>query len=182
MTEGEVGLGIPTLLRTEARVVGVVHSNEVSFLLSDRARVARVSSFSTSLACHARIHNLVGLLVRRLQLLHEKVHLGSAHIDTVDVVNSVVGLLPPISFPTLVGSNLLYQHLRSSDVEREKGTTLDDVRLCLFPFSLLGKAKTWFYSNKEAFTTWEVCSNAFLASGQNQCPPEQDHRNTAIIE
>ena len=37
------------------------------------------------------------------------------------------------------------------------------VRLRLFPFSLLGKAKTWFYSNKEAFTTWEACSNAFLA-------------------
>jgi hypothetical protein len=43
-----------------------------------------------------------------------------------------------------------------------KGTTLDIVRLWLFPFSLLEKAKTWFYSNKEAFTTWEACSNAFL--------------------
>jgi hypothetical protein len=26
-----------------------------------------------------------------------------------------------------------------------------------------GKAKMWFYSNKEAFTTWDACSNAFLA-------------------
>ena len=40
---------------------------------------------------------------------------------------------------------------------------MDVVRLRLFPFSLLGKAKTWFYSNKEAFTTREACSNAFLA-------------------
>ena len=40
---------------------------------------------------------------------------------------------------------------------------MDIVRLRLFPFSLLGKAKTWFYSNKEAFNTWEACSNAFLA-------------------
>ena len=64
-------------------------------------------SFSTSLSCHARIHDLVGHLVWRLQLLHEKVHLGSAHIDTVDVVNSLAGLLPPISFPTLVGSNVV---------------------------------------------------------------------------
>ena len=40
---------------------------------------------------------------------------------------------------------------------------MDIVRLRLFPFSLLGKAKTWFYSNKEAFMTWEACSNAFLA-------------------
>jgi hypothetical protein len=28
--------------------------------------------------------------------------------------------------------------------------TQDAVRLCLFPFSLLGKAKQWFYSNKDA--------------------------------
>ena len=43
------------------------------------------------------------------------------------------------------------------------GTTMDIVCLQLFPFSLLRKAKMWFYSNKEAFTTWKACSNAFLA-------------------
>jgi hypothetical protein len=41
--------------------------------------------------------------------------------------------------------------------------TQDAVHLCLFPLSLLGKAKQWFYSNKEAVSTWEKCSNAFLA-------------------
>jgi hypothetical protein len=41
--------------------------------------------------------------------------------------------------------------------------TQDAVRLCLLPFSLLGKAKQWFYSNMEAVSTWEKCSNAFLA-------------------
>jgi hypothetical protein len=40
--------------------------------------------------------------------------------------------------------------------------TQDAVRLCLFPFSLLEKAKQWFYSNKEAVSTWEKSSNAFL--------------------
>ena len=39
---------------------------------------------------------------------------------------------------------------------------MDNVRLRLFPFSLLGKAKTWFYTNKADFITWEACSNAFL--------------------
>jgi hypothetical protein len=39
----------------------------------------------------------------------------------------------------------------------------DVVRLRLFPFSLLGKAKQWFYANSEAMSTWEKCSNAFLA-------------------
>jgi hypothetical protein len=36
------------------------------------------------------------------------------------------------------------------------------VHLRLFPFSLLGKVQQWFYSNKEAVSTWEKCSNAFL--------------------
>jgi hypothetical protein len=43
-----------------------------------------------------------------------------------------------------------------------RGVTQDAVRLCLFPFSLLEKVKQWFYSNKEAVSTWEKCSNAFL--------------------
>jgi hypothetical protein len=41
--------------------------------------------------------------------------------------------------------------------------TKDAVHLRLFPFLLLGKAKQWFYSNKKAVSTWEKCSNAFLA-------------------
>jgi hypothetical protein len=28
--------------------------------------------------------------------------------------------------------------------------------------SYLGKVKQWFYSNKDAVSTWEKCSNAFL--------------------
>jgi hypothetical protein len=43
-----------------------------------------------------------------------------------------------------------------------RGVTQDAVRLCLFPFSLLGKVKQWFYSNKKAVSTWEKCSNVFL--------------------
>jgi hypothetical protein len=34
-----------------------------------------------------------------------------------------------------------------------RGVTQDAVRLRLFPFSLLGKVKQWFYSNKEAVST-----------------------------
>ena len=61
-------------------------------------------------------------------------------------------------------ANAHLQHfLEVSNTINPKGTTMDVIRLWLFPFSLLGKAKTWFYSNKEAFTTWEACSNAFLA-------------------
>jgi hypothetical protein len=44
-----------------------------------------------------------------------------------------------------------------------KGVTKDAILLCLFPFSLLGKAKQWFYANKDKNTTWDICSIAFLA-------------------
>ena len=39
---------------------------------------------------------------------------------------------------------------------------MDNIRLRLFPFSLLGKEKTWFYTNKVDFTIWNACFNAFL--------------------
>ena len=37
------------------------------------------------------------------------------------------------------------------------------IRLLLFPFSLVGKTKQWFYKDKEAVDTWSKCSAAFLA-------------------
>ena len=37
------------------------------------------------------------------------------------------------------------------------------IRLRLFPFSLLEKAKQWFYKENEAVKTWDKCSAAFLA-------------------
>lgn len=56
----------------------------------------------------------------------------------------------------------LQNFLEVSSTINPKGTTMDNVRLRLFPFSLLGKAKTWFYTNKADFTSWDACSNAFL--------------------
>ena len=44
-----------------------------------------------------------------------------------------------------------------------KGVSPDAILLRLFPFSLLGKAKQWFYDNKDRNTTWDNCSTAFLA-------------------
>ena len=44
-----------------------------------------------------------------------------------------------------------------------RGITADIIRLRLFPFSLLGKAKQWFYQNTEAVNMWDKCSAAFLA-------------------
>jgi hypothetical protein len=44
-----------------------------------------------------------------------------------------------------------------------KDVPSDAVLLHLFPFSLLGQAKQWFYSNKDKFTTWTLFSTTFLA-------------------
>jgi len=43
-----------------------------------------------------------------------------------------------------------------------KGVTRDAILLRLFPFSLLGRAKQWFYANKDKNTTWAICSTNFL--------------------
>jgi hypothetical protein len=57
----------------------------------------------------------------------------------------------------------LQNFLEVSSTINPKGTTMDNICIRLFPLSLLGKAKTWFYTSKDAFTTWDACSNAFLA-------------------
>jgi len=44
-----------------------------------------------------------------------------------------------------------------------KDVPRDAILLRLFPFSLLGKAKQWFYANKEKNTTWALCSTNFQA-------------------
>ena len=36
------------------------------------------------------------------------------------------------------------------------------IRLRLFLFSLTRKAKQWFYTEKEAVSTWDKCSTAFF--------------------
>jgi len=43
-----------------------------------------------------------------------------------------------------------------------KGVSQDAIRLRLFLFSLLGRAKQWFYANKTVVDTWDKCDKAFL--------------------
>ena len=52
--------------------------------------------------------------------------------------------------------------LEVSSTINPKGTTMDNVHLWLFPFSLLSKAEMWFYTNGVDFTAWDAYSNAFL--------------------
>jgi len=43
-----------------------------------------------------------------------------------------------------------------------KDVALASIRLCLFPFSLVGNMKQWFYKEKEAIRTWDKCSAVFV--------------------
>jgi hypothetical protein len=43
------------------------------------------------------------------------------------------------------------------------GVTDDAIHLRLFPFSMLGKGKQWFYVERDAINIWDKCSKAFLA-------------------
>ena len=61
--------------------------------------------------------------MRRFQLLHEKIHLGSQHIDTVDLVHAPRTSWLLFTPPTLVGSYLVNQCLCSRNIERKERTT-----------------------------------------------------------
>jgi hypothetical protein len=50
-------------------------------------------------------------------------------------------------------ANAHLQHFLEISITFTIRVTQDAVRLHLFPFSLLGKAKQWFYSNKEVVST-----------------------------
>jgi hypothetical protein len=44
-----------------------------------------------------------------------------------------------------------------------KDVAPESIRLRLIPFSLLGRAKQWFYKERKAVNSWDKCSMAFLA-------------------
>ena len=56
----------------------------------------------------------------------------------------------------------LQNFLEISSTITIKDVAQDIILLRLFPFSLVGRVKQWFYDNKDKINTWIRCSNAFL--------------------
>ena len=75
----------------------------------------------------------------------------------------MVQTIPFCGLATEDANNHLQQFLEICSTFTIKGATADAIKLRLFPFSLVGKAKQWFYLNRATLTTWDTCSNAFLA-------------------
>ena len=60
-------------------------------------------------------------------------------------------------------STHLQNFLEISSTVTIKDIAQDIILLHLFSFSILGKAKQWFYANKDDIDTWAKCSKTFLA-------------------
>ena len=65
--------------------------------------------------------------------------------------------------PSEDASAHLQHFLELCDTVVIKDVSQANIRLCLFPFSLVGKAKQWFYKENEAVSTWDKCFAGFLA-------------------
>ena len=75
----------------------------------------------------------------------------------------MVQAIPFCGLATEDANNHLQQFLEICSTFTIKGASADAIKLRLFPFSLVRKAKQWFYLNRATLTTWDACSNAFLA-------------------
>ncbi|WVZ83356.1 hypothetical protein U9M48_030514 [Paspalum notatum var. saurae] len=78
-------------------------------------------------------------------------------------VIDMVQAIPFCGLATEDANSHLQQFLEICSTFTIKGASADAVKLRLFPFSLVEKAKQRFYLNRATLTTWDVCSNAFLA-------------------
>jgi hypothetical protein len=89
-------------------------------------------------------------------------NIGDGNFELKSALINMVQQSPFCDKATEDGNAHLQYFLEICSIFTIRGVNQDAVRLHLFPFSLLGNAKQWFYSNKEVVSTLEKCSNAFL--------------------
>ena len=76
---------------------------------------------------------------------------------------TMVQASPFCGLPSEDANAHLQSFLEICDTIVIKDVAQNVIRLRLFPFSLVGKAKAWFYKDKGAVDTWDKCAAAFLA-------------------
>jgi hypothetical protein len=91
------------------------------------------------------------------------VNLGDKNFELRTGLITMVQASPFCGLPSEDASAHLQHFLELCDIIFIKDITPEAIRLRLFPFSLVGKAKQWFYKDMEAVDTWSKCSSAFLA-------------------
>jgi hypothetical protein len=70
---------------------------------------------------------------------------------------------PFYGLPSEEANAHLQQFLEPCDTIVIKDVAPEAIKLRLFPFFFVGKAKQWFYKDKEAVNTWSKCFTVFLA-------------------
>ena len=91
------------------------------------------------------------------------VNIGDMNFELRTGLITMVQASPFCGLPSEDANAHLQQFLELCDTIVIKDVNPEVIRLRLFPFSLIGKAKQWFYKDRTAVDTWTKCSTAFLA-------------------
>jgi len=90
------------------------------------------------------------------------INVGDVNFKLKSSLINMVQASPLCGKPNEDANAHLQNFLELCDTVVIRGVAADAIKLRLFPFSLLGKAKQWFYKEKD-IDTWAKCSKAFLA-------------------
>ena len=96
--------------------------------------------------------------------IHTKTTLRTTNLE-FDLKPSLIHMVQATPFSGRAqddASAHLHNFLEISSIVVIKDVVQDIILLRLFPFSLVGRAKQWFYINKDHINTWAKCSKAFL--------------------
>jgi hypothetical protein len=89
------------------------------------------------------------------------VNVGDVNFELKSSLINIVQASPFCGKPNEDTNAHLHNFLELCDIVVIWGVAADVIKLRLFPFSLLGKAKQWFYKEKDVDTR-DKCSKAFL--------------------
>ncbi len=92
-----------------------------------------------------------------------QVNIGDVDFDLKSSLITMAQASPFCGKPNEDANAHLQHFLEICSTYTIKGVSPDAVRLRLFPFSLLGRAKQLFYANRAAINTWDKCSTIFLS-------------------
>ncbi|XP_066341506.1 uncharacterized protein [Miscanthus floridulus] len=91
------------------------------------------------------------------------INVGDGNFELHTGLNTMVQANQFYGLPSKDANAHLHHFLELCDTMVIKDVAPRSIRLHLFPFSLLEKAKQWFYKEKEAVKMWDKYLAAFLA-------------------
>ncbi|XP_066383574.1 uncharacterized protein [Miscanthus floridulus] len=92
------------------------------------------------------------------------IDVGNTNFELKTGQITMVQANPLCGLPSEDANAHLQHFLELRDTVIINDVALEIIKLRLFPSSLLGKAKQWFYKDQEAVNTWAKCSTVFLTN------------------